>query len=69
MLIEMPEIVGYSEISKLLKRSPQTVYTYVCYKKFPRGVYIGGGRFNLTRLLACMEAGELFKPAKKASKV
>ena len=67
-MLTMPEVGNYDDVCKLLHRSKQTVYIWACYGKFPKGVYLGKGIFNMSRLLACMEAGELFKPVKKANR-
>ena len=49
-MISMPVIATYEDVAAYLKLSKKTVYKMVCEGVFPSGVYIGHGRFNLTRL-------------------
>lgn len=53
--ISMPEIGTYSEVSAYLKYSRKTLYKLVCKGEFKRGIYLGGGRFNLNKLRKCIE--------------
>ena len=48
--LSMPVIATYGEISDYLKLSRKTVYKMVCEKRFRPGIYIGQGRFNMSRL-------------------
>jgi len=53
--LQMPEIATYAEIAEYLKLSKKTVYSMTHEKRFKQGIYIGQGRFNLSRLKAAIE--------------
>ena len=53
-----PEIGTYIEVAFLLKMSTKTIYAYK--SRFPRGVYLGHGRFNISRLKNHIEKNGTF---------
>lgn len=53
--ITMPEIATYAEVAQYLKLSRRTVYKMCSLGDFRRGVYLGRGRFNMSRLRDCIE--------------
>lgn len=67
----LPEIGTYSEVAAYLRYSRKTLYKLVCNKEFKKGVYLGGGRFNMDKLRKCIEMEGTFLvnrfPKKKAS--
>ena len=65
MSIIMPETGSYDDVCTILKRKKQTVYIWASRGEFPKGVYLGRGIFNLSRLLECMQNGILLKPQKR----
>ncbi len=52
--MDFPEIATYSEVAKALRLSKSTLYSMVSRKELKRGIYIGQGRFNMTRLKDCV---------------
>jgi len=61
-----PDIGTVSDVARLLKYSKKTVYKWTSARAFPRGVVIGRGRFNLTRLRESIEANACFLTRKAA---
>ena len=55
MEITLPAIGTYQEVADYLKLSRKTVYKMCCKKVFARGIYLGRGRFNMSRLKECIE--------------
>jgi len=45
--IDLPEIVNYSDMTRLTKKSYSTLSRWACRGDFRPGVYMGRGMFNL----------------------
>lgn len=46
----MPEIATTEQVAEYLKLEQRTVYNYTGSKAWVKGVYLGRGRYNMTRL-------------------
>lgn len=55
--VEMPTIGTYEDVAQYLKLQKSTVYRMTCRKEFRPGIYIGQGRFNMSRLAECIQNG------------
>jgi predicted DNA-binding transcriptional regulator AlpA len=65
--ITMPTIGTYSQVAEYLQLARATVYRMTCRKQFKPGIYLGQGRFSMSRLRECIEAGSyLHQPWKRA---
>lgn len=64
--LTFPDIGTVDDVARLLKYSKKTVYKWTSAHAFPRGVVIGRGRYNLTRLRESIEKGETFLTRKAA---
>jgi hypothetical protein len=56
------QLGSFDDVAVVLQRSKQTVYGMTSSKRFPEGVYLGHGRFNLIKLQKHIDDGTLFKP-------
>ena len=65
-VIEMPEIGTYAEVAAYLRLSRKTVYKMCSQDTFRKGVYLGRGRFNLSRLKECIEKNGTYLRDKRA---
>ena len=54
-MIEFPEIGKYADVAAALRLSIKTIYKMTCKKVFARGIYLGRGQFNMSRLKECIE--------------
>jgi predicted DNA-binding transcriptional regulator AlpA len=54
-MIDFPEIGTYSDVAQALRMSKKTIYKKVSLKHFRKGIYIGSGRFNMSKLQKCIE--------------
>lgn len=54
-VIPMPAIGTYTDVAGYLKLARRTLYKMTCERRFRQGIYLGGGRFNLSRLRECIE--------------
>ena len=55
MEITLPVIGTYREVANYLKLSRKTIYKMTCKRQFARGIYLGRGRFNMSKLKECIE--------------
>lgn len=53
--IELPEIVTYEEVATYLRLSIKAIYQMVHRKEFRKGIYLGRGRFNMSKLRYCID--------------
>ncbi len=69
-MIEMPEIARTDEVRTFLRvDSASTFYKWMSGKKFKPGIYLGYGRFNMSRLKQCIEnEGRFLKRLKKGKR-
>jgi len=66
-MTDFPEIVKAKDVAQLLKLSPRTVFNMASAGKFARGVYIGCGRYNLTKLKECIIQDNTWRAPKKSA--
>ena len=64
-VIEMPEIGTTEDMARILRLKRRTVYNMVCRKDFRKGIYLGRGRYNLSRLKQCIEESASYLRARK----
>jgi excisionase family DNA binding protein len=53
--IELPEIVTYEEIASYLRLSRKAIYQMVHRNELKKGIYLGRGRFNMSKLRYCID--------------
>lgn len=68
---DMPQLATYNEVASYLGKPVKTIYNMVTRKAFKPGIYIGDGRFNMTRLKDAIEkgGGYLRRPRQKPQKI
>lgn len=59
----MTPLGTYDEVATLLRLSRRTVYQMTYQKRFPAGVYLGKGRFNMDKLEKHLLEGSLYQQA------
>lgn len=67
MSVEMPILADYAEVAKYLGKPLKTLYNMVGRNAFKQGIYIGDGKFNMTRLRDAIEKGGYLRRARKGS--
>lgn len=56
--MELSTIGTYQDAADFLKMSKKTIYKKVSLGHFRKGIYIGSGRFNLSRLQQYLDKNE-----------
>ena len=57
----MPLIGKAEDVARLLLKSRKRVQNMVATKRFKAGIYIGDGRFNMSRLKESIEKGSYLR--------
>lgn len=59
--VSFPKIGKAGDVAQVLCKSKKRVQNMVSKKRFKPGIYIGDGRFNLSRLKECIENGSYLR--------
>lgn len=63
--ISFPMIGKAADVAAILRKSKKTIQNMVTRERFKKGVYIGDGRFNLSRLKEFIEQGSYLRTAER----
>ena len=59
--IIMPVIGKAADVARVLAKSKKRIQNMVSRKRFKPGIFIGDGRYNLSRLKECIENGSYLR--------